>query len=190
MENKIRCGWTNDNEKMIHYHDEVWGVPVHDDRGLYRKLMLDINQAGLSWSTILNKEANFDQAFDDFDIEKVAAYDEKKVEELMANTGIIRNRRKIEAAVNNAQKVLEIQQEFGSFDAYLWNFTKGEIIFGEFDTLAEVPAKTVLSDEITRDLKRRGFRFVGSTIVYAYLQAVGVVNDHIKSCFRYELDRK
>lgn len=190
--NKIeRCGWGNTNEKMQKYHDEVWGVPVYDDdQALFRKLVLDMNQAGLSWQTILNKEENFDAAYDNFDIEKVAAYDDQKIEQLMQDAGIIRNRRKIEAAINNAQKVLEIQQEFGSFSDYLWGFTGHKIVYGDFATMEEVPAKTELSDAVSKDLKKRGFKFVGSTIIYAYMQAIGLVNDHITSCFCYRKGQK
>lgn len=179
-----RCGWANANEKMQQYHDEVWGVPVYDDQGLFRKLMLDINQAGLSWQTILNKMENFDDAYDCFELEKVAAYDEKKILELMDNPGIIRNRRKIEAAIHNAQLVLEMQKEISLTD-YLWGFTDGKIIYGDYKSMDEVPATTELSDKIAKDLKRRGFKFVGSTTIYAFLQAVGIVNDHLQTCFRY-----
>lgn len=185
-----RCSWAESNEKMKQYHDEVWGVPVYDDHGLYRKLMLDMNQAGLSWQTILNKEENFDKAYDGFEIEKVALYDEKKIEALMQDAGIIRNRRKIEAAVSNAQKVLELQQEFGSFSEYLWQFTGHQIVFNEREKMEEVPATSELSDRISKDMKKRGFKFAGSTVIYAFLQAVGIVNDHVKCCFRYEADRK
>ncbi|WP_265460147.1 DNA-3-methyladenine glycosylase I [Enterococcus sp. HY326] len=182
-----RCGWADANQKMQEYHDTVWGVPVYDDQNLFRKLMLDINQAGLSWQTILNKMENFDAAYDNFDIETVANYDEEKILELLDNPGIIRNRRKIEAAINNAQKVLELQKEISLSD-YLWHFTDNQVIYGDYQTLAEVPANTPLSDQIAKDLKKRGFKFVGSTTIYAFLQAVGIVNDHLQSCFRYHQD--
>ncbi|MDH6365751.1 DNA-3-methyladenine glycosylase I [Enterococcus sp. PF1-24] len=181
-----RCDWADSNEKMQAYHDQVWGVAVYEDQALFRKLMLDINQAGLSWQTILNKMENFDEAYDSFELSKVANYDSAKIEELMANAGVIRNRKKIEAAINNAQRVMEIQAELGSFSDYLWHFTDGKIIKGEFATIEEVPAKTALSDEIAKDLKKRGFKFVGSTTIYAFLQAVGIVNDHLQTCDCYQ----
>jgi len=181
----IRCPWTGDDAKMIKYHDEVWGVPVHDDRTLFAKLCLDLMQAGLTWRTILHKQDNFYKAFDDFNIQKVANYDEAKYEELMQDAGIVRNRLKIRAIINNAARVLEIQKEFGSFDAYIWSFTNGETIKNSWKSLDEIPASTPLSDAISKDLKKGGFRFVGTTIIYAFLQAIGVVNDHLVDCFRY-----
>lgn len=180
-----RCPWGDTNEKMAHYHDTVWGVPEYDDQMLFRKLILDLNQAGLSWQTILNKMENFDLAYEHFEIEKVAAFDEQKIESLLQDAGIIRNRRKIEAAVVNAQQVLAIQQEYGSFSTYLWGFVAGKPIDGNRQSIAEVPAKSELSDQIAKDLKRRGFKFVSSTTIYAFLQAVGVINDHLTTCFRY-----
>ncbi|MCL2807490.1 MAG: DNA-3-methyladenine glycosylase I [Coriobacteriia bacterium] len=185
-EESTRCEWANGNEKMALYHDEVWGVPVHDDQQLFAKLCLDCMQAGLSWQTILNKQEYFYKAFDGFDIKIVASYDEAKVEELMHDAGIVRNLLKIRALINNAQRVLEVQKEFGSFDAYLWGFTEGEVIKNSWTSCDEIPASTALSDALSKDLKKRGFKFVGTTIVYAYLQAVGVVNDHLTSCFRYD----
>ena len=181
-----RCPWADGDEKMAQYHDEVWGVPVHDDRMLFAKLSLDLMQAGLMWRTILYKQDNFYEAFDDFHIETVASYDEAKYDELMQDAGIVRNRLKIRAIINNAACVLEIQKEFGSFDAYLWGFTNGETIKNRWQSLDEIPASTPLSDTISKDMKKRGFRFVGTTIIYAFLQAIGVVNDHEVSCFRYE----
>jgi len=181
-----RCPWADGDEKMAKYHDEVWGVPVHDDQRLFAKLCLDLMQAGLMWRTILYKQENFEQAFDDFHIETVAGYDEAKYEELMQDAGIVRNQLKIRAIINNAARVLEVQKEFGSFDAYLWSFTGGETINNAWQKLDEVPAATALSDKISKDLKKRGFRFVGTTIIYAFLQAVGIVNDHLTSCFRYQ----
>lgn len=168
------------------YHDTVWGVPEYDDQRLFRKLVLDMNQAGLSWKTILNKMDNFDQAYEEFEIEKVARFDEAKVEELMQNAGIIRNRRKIEAAIINAQKILDMQAEGLSFSDYLWGYTNHEVLDNQINSASEVPAKTELSDNIAKDLKKRGFKFVGSTTIYAFLQAVGIVNDHEVACFRYE----
>jgi len=183
---KIRCEWAAGDEKMSAYHDEVWGVPVHDDQKLFAKLCLDLMQAGLNWRTILYKQENFEKAFDNFHIETVAEYDEAKYEELMQNAGIVRNQLKIRAIINNASRVLEVQKEFGSFDSYLWGFTQGKVIQNHWKTIDEIPASSPLSDMISKDLKKRGFRFVGTTIIYAYLQAVGVVNDHLTSCFRYQ----
>jgi DNA-3-methyladenine glycosylase I len=171
---------------MAKYHDEVWGVPVHDDQKLFAKLSLDLMQAGLMWRTILYKQENFEKAFDNFHIETVAGYDEAKYEELMRNTGIVRNQLKIRAIINNAACVLEAQKEFGSFDAYLWGFTNGETIKNAWQTIENVPASTPLSDAISKDLKKRGFRFVGTTIIYSFLQVVGIVHDHLTTCFRYE----
>ena len=185
MTEKLRCPWAENDEKMTKYHDEVWGVPVHDDQKLFGKLCLDSMQAGLTWRTILYKQENFEKAFDSFHIETVASYDEEKFSELMQNPGIVRNRLKIHAIINNASRTLEIQNEFGSFDAYLWGFTNGEVIKNHWKTMDEIPASSPLSDAISKDLKKRGFKFVGTTIIYAYLQAVGVVNDHLTSCFRY-----
>lgn len=177
-----RCPWSESNEKMQAYHDEVWGVPEFGDQQLFRKLVLDMNQAGLSWNTILNKMENFDVAYEGFVIETVAAFDEEKVETLMQDSGIIRNRRKIEAAITNAQCVLEIQKEFGSFSDYLWKFVDFQPIENQFSTVVEVPTKSPLSDEISKDLKKRGFKFVGTTIIYAFMEAVGMVNDHLLTC--------
>jgi len=184
--NVTRCPWVEGDVKMTKYHDEVWGVPLHDDQKLFAKLCLDLMQAGLMWRTILYKQENFDKAFDGFHIETVAGYDEAKYEELMLDAGIVRNKLKIRAIINNAARVLEVQKEFGSFDAYLWSFTNGETVKNTWQTLNDVPVSTPLSDTISKDLKKRGLRFVGTTIVYAYLQAVGIVNDHLTSCFRYE----
>lgn len=181
-----RCQWSGNNENMQVYHDTVWGTPEYDDQRLFRKLVLDMNQAGLSWQTILNKMDNFDNAYEQFEIEKVAAFDEAKIESLMQDAGIIRNRRKIEAAIINAQKVLELQAEGISFSDYLWGFTDHQVINHEIGDASEIPAKTELSDQIAKDLKKRGFKFVGSTTIYAFLQAVGIVNDHETACFRYE----
>ena len=182
---KTRCEWAENDEKMEEYHDEVWGVPEHDDRKLFAKLSLDLMQAGLSWRTILYKQENFMKAFDGFDIETVARYGDDKYEELLSDAGIVRNRLKIRAIINNANRVLDVQKEFGSFDAYLWSFTQGKTIKNQWQALDEIPASSPLSDAISKDLKKRGFKFVGTTIIYAFLQAVGIVNDHLTSCFRY-----
>jgi len=185
---KVRCAWAENDEKMAKYHDEIWGVPEHDDQKLFAKLCLDLMQAGLSWRTILYKQEGFLRAFDNFQIETVARYDERKFEELMQDAGIVRNRLKIRAIINNAGRVLEIQKEFGSFGAYLWGFTQGKAIKNHWHSLSEIPASTPLSDAISKDLKKRGFRFVGTTIVYAFMQAVGIVNDHLINCYCYQKD--
>jgi len=182
---KTRCPWAENDEKMAKYHDETWGVPVHDAQQLFAKLCLDLMEAGLAWRTILYKQENFYRAFNDFHIETVANYDEAKFDELMQDAGIVRNRLKIQAIINNANRTLEIQKEFGSFDAYIWSFTNGAVIKNYWQTINEIPASSSLSDAISKDLKKRGFRFVGTTIVYAFLQAVGVINDHLTSCFCY-----
>jgi len=182
---KTRCTWAENDVKMSKYHDEVWGVPVHDDQRLFGKLCLDLMQAGLTWRTILYKQENFEQAFDQFHIETVANYGEAKVEALMQNSGIVRNQMKIRAIINNAKQVLALQNEFGSFDAYVWGFTDGKTIKNRWETLEAIPASTPLSDALSKDLKKRGFKFVGTTIIYAWLQAVGVVDDHLTNCFRY-----
>ena len=181
----IRCPWASGDDRMAKYHDEIWGKPEHDDQKLFAKLCLDLMQAGLMWRTILYKQNGFCKAFDNFHIETVAGYDEAKYEELMQDAGIVRNKLKIRAIINNATCVLEIQKEFGSFDAYIWSFTKGEAIKNHWQAIDGIPASTPLSDSISKDMKKRGFRFVGTTIIYAFLQAVGVVNDHLESCFRY-----
>ena len=184
-----RCEWVGDwddiDDIMAKYHDEEWGVPKRDDRRLFEDLVLDGAQAGLSWSTILNKRENYRQAFDNFDPAKVAEYDEAKIEELLQNPGIVRNRQKVNSAVKNAKAFLKIQDEFGSFDAYIWGFVGGKPIQNEWKTMSELPAKTELSEEIGKDLKKRGMNFVGPTIIYAFMQAVGLVNDHTVDCFRY-----
>jgi DNA-3-methyladenine glycosylase I len=181
-----RCGWAiNDDPLYTAYHDQEWGVPVHDDRLLFEFLVLEGAQAGLSWMTILRKRENFRQAFDGFDTRRVAAFDEAKVAELMANPGIIRNRRKIEAAILNARAFLDVQHEFGSFDSYIWQFVGGKPLKNAWQTLGEIPAQSEASLRMSKDLVRRGFRFVGPTICYAHMQATGMVNDHLVSCFRY-----
>lgn len=183
MEEK-RCPWAI-GEENITYHDEEWGKPKHDDRLLFEMLILEGMQAGLSWVTILKKRESFQKAFDNFDVERVANYDEDKIQELLQNKGIIRNRLKIRGAVKNAQAFLNIQQEFGTFDAYLWGFVDGKQIVNTYEKQDEIPAYTALSDRISKDLKNRGFTFVGTTIIYAYLQAVGIVNDHMTWCKEY-----
>ena len=181
-----RCGWCAGSELYMEYHDKEWGTPAFDDRKHFEFLVLESAQAGLSWITILKKRENYRKAYDGFDPVKVARYSEKKKAALLANPGIIRNRLKIEASINNAVHFLEVQKEFGSFSKYIWSFTKGKQITGKWKTLKELPAKTELSDCISVDLKKRGFKFIGSTIIYSYLQAMGVVNDHITSCYRYK----
>lgn len=181
----IRCEWVGDDPLMKKYHDEEWGVPKHEDRRLFEDLVLDGAQAGLSWMTILRKRENYQEAFDNFDPAKVAVYDEAKIEELLANEGIVRNRQKINSAVKNAQAFLKIQEEFGSFYTYIWGFVEGEPIQNNWQKMSELPAKTELSEKISKDLKKRGFSFVGPTIIYAFMQAVGMVNDHTVDCFRY-----
>lgn len=179
-----RCSWCESDDLYRKYHDEEWGVPVHDDRKHFEFLLLESAQAGLSWLTILRKREGYRRAFDGFDPEKIAAYGEEKLRALMEDSGIVRNRRKIEAAVVNARKFLEIQREFGSFDRYIWGFVGGKPVVGHYGSLDEIPARTELSDRVSGDLKKRGFKFVGSVIVYAHLQATGLVNDHIDACFR------
>lgn len=181
-----RCDWGTSNEIMIKYHDEEWGVPLHDDHKLFEFFVLEGFQAGLSWQIILNKRENFRRAFDHFNPEIVAKYDEGKITELIQNESIIRNKQKITACVNNAHRFLEVQKEFGSFDQYIWGFVDHKPIVNSFKSLKELPAKTPLSDKISSDLKKRGFKFVGSTVVYAHLQATGMVNDHLVDCYRYK----
>jgi len=180
-----RCTWGNSNQRMIQYHDEEWGVPLHNDRLLFEFFVLEGFQAGLSWQIVLNKREAFRQAFDLFDPGKVALYGEAKIAELCENAAIIRNKAKIAACVNNAQRFLEVQSEFGSFDKYIWQFVNHQPIVNRFESLKELPAKTPLSDHISADLKKRGFKFVGSTVIYAHMQATGMVNDHLITCFRY-----
>jgi DNA-3-methyladenine glycosylase I len=180
-----RCGWVHDDSIEVAYHDQEWGVPLHDDRKHFEFIILDGFQAGLSWITILRKRENFRVAFDHFDPEIVARYNEDKQQALLQNKGIIRNRLKIQAATTNAQAFIQVQEEFGSFDTYIWQFVDGKTIQNTWTDLAEVPAKTSISDTMSKDLKRRGFKFVGSTICYAYMQAAGMVNDHVVGCFRH-----
>jgi DNA-3-methyladenine glycosylase I len=180
----IRCSWAS-SEPNIRYHDEEWGVPVHDDRTLFEFLVLEGAQAGLSWETILKKRANYRAAFDNFEPAVIAAYDDAKVASLLADPGIVRNRLKIASAISNARAFAEVQAEFGSFDAYVWRFVGGEPKVNAWRSLAELPARTVESDALSKDLQKRGLRFVGSTICYAFMQAVGMVNDHTVDCIRW-----
>jgi DNA-3-methyladenine glycosylase I len=177
-----RCEWVTNDLLYIKYHDEEWGKPVYDDQTLFEFLLLETFQAGLSWITILKKRENFRIAFDDFDYHKIAQYSSEKHEELLQNAGIIRNKLKIRSATTNAQAFIQIQQEFGSFSAYIWAYVDGKPVINSFKSIEEVPASTALSDQISKDLKTRGFKFVGSTIVYAHMQATGMVNDHIVGC--------
>jgi DNA-3-methyladenine glycosylase I len=180
-----RCGWQGTDPLYVAYHDAEWGVPVHDDRLLFEFLVLEGAQAGLSWLTILRKRENYRRAFAGFDPVKVARFDRRKVERLLGDPGIVRNRLKVESAVSNARAFLAVQQEFGSFDAYQWSFVGGRPVRNRFRSLEEVPPRTAVSDAFSKDLRERGFRFVGSTIVYAHMQAVGMVNDHLVGCFRH-----
>jgi DNA-3-methyladenine glycosylase I len=175
---------------MIAYHDKEWGVPVHNDRKLFEFMLLDAFQAGLSWSTILNKRQNFKKAFDNFDPKKIARYDKRKVARLLKDAGIVRNRRKIEATVENARAFLKVKQEFGTFDKFIWQFVGGRPRQNRFRTMRQIPPNTEQSDAMSKELKKRGFKFVGSTICYAFMQAAGMVNDHVVSCFRYPHIRK
>lgn len=180
-----RCEWCLKNDLYMHYHDNEWGVPVHHDRVLFEFLTLEGAQAGLSWLTILRKRENYRLAYDGFDPEIVAGYDEVKMNDLLQNAGIIRNKQKILASVNNAHCFLKVQKEFGSFDRYMWSFIDFKPVVNYFETLKEIPATTAISDMISKDMKARGFKFVGSTIVYSHMQATGMVNDHLVSCYRY-----
>jgi DNA-3-methyladenine glycosylase I len=183
----IRCAWAQ-GELMMRYHDEEWGVPVHDDRTLFEFLILEGAQAGLSWETIFNKRENYRAAFDGFDAQRIALYDRRKIAQLLRNPGIVRNRLKIASAVSNAQALLRVQKEFGSFDRYIWQFVDGRPRVNSWKTRQRVPASTPQSDAMSKALKKRGFNFVGSTICYALMQAVGMVNDHVTQCFRYKLE--
>jgi len=180
-----RCAWAENSEIEQEYHDKQWGVPVHDDRLLFEILTLESAQAGLSWHTILTKREGYKKAFDNFNIEKVAAYSENKIEELLQNSAIIRNKLKINATINNAKIILEIQKEYGSFDTYIWSFVNGKTIQNSWKESSDVPASTALSDTMSKAMKKRGFNFIGSTICYSYMQAVGMINDHLTTCFRY-----
>lgn len=181
-----RCDWVSDDPLYIAYHDEEWGLPVHDEQRLFEFLILETFQAGLSWITILRKRENFRKAFDQFDYKKVAKYGEPKIEELLQNAGIIRNKLKVRAAVSNAQAFMEVQKEFGSFDKYIWGFVNGKPLQNGFKKMNDIPAKTEIAEALSKDLKKRGFKFVGPTVVYAHMQATGMVNDHTTDCFRYK----
>lgn len=185
MKEKIRCGWSTSDPIYIKYHDEEWGVPIHDDRKLFEFLILEGFQAGLSWITILRKRDNFRKAFDDFDAEKVARYGKRKINSLLKDEGIIRNKLKVEAAVTNARAFLKVREEFGSFDKYIWQFVNHKPVKNKFKSLKEVPASTEISGIMSKDLKKRGFKFVGTTICYAHMQATGMVNDHIVTCWKH-----
>lgn len=185
----VRCTWPGADELYLDYHDDEWGTPLHDDRRLFEMLILEGAQAGLSWITILRKRVAFRKAFDDFQPEKVAKYGDKKVAELLANAAIIRNRSKINAAIGNARAFLETKEEFGSFDKYIWQFVGSKPIVNKWKRGGQIPAETKESQAMSKDLKKRGFRFVGPTICYAYMQATGMVNDHLVDCFRYEQTR-
>lgn len=180
-----RCSWAEGSQIEQDYHDTEWGVPLHDDRGLFELITLEGAQAGLSWLTVLKKRDNYRKLFDDFDVNKIARYNQRKVTALLKNPGIIRNRLKIESTISNARAFVEIQDEFGSFDNYIWRFTNGKPVINHWKKLQDVPASTELSDIMSKELKKRGFRFVGTTICYAFMQASGMVNDHTVDCFRY-----
>jgi len=184
-DDKTRCAWAGSDELYMHYHDEEWGRPLHDDQRLFEMLVLESMQAGLSWRTVLHKRENFRKAFDGFAIDKILLYGDTKMAELLADGGLIRNRLKLQAVLDNARAFVQVQREFGSFDAYIWAFVDHEPIQNSWKTLAEIPATTELSDQMSRDLKKRGFKFVGSTSIYAYMQSIGLVNDHTTDCFVY-----
>ena len=186
MSDKNRCAWCLKFDQYIEYHDNEWGVPVHDDRIHFEFLILEGAQAGLSWSTILKKREGYRKAFADFDPVKVARFSEAKLEKILLDPGIIRNRLKVFAAVNNAKRFLEVQKEFGSFDKYIWSFVKGKPIVNKWKSLKQVPPTTTESDALSKDLIKRGFKFVGSTVIYAHMQACGLINDHLVDCFRYK----
>ena len=185
MTSKKRCGWCTADPIYIEYHDKEWGRPVHDDRLLFEFLILEGAQAGLSWLTVLKKRENYRQSFDNFDAAKIARYDAKKVKQLLANAGIIRNRLKIASAISNAKAFLAVKKEFGTFDKYIWQFVDGKTQKSHFPHYKNLPTKTPQSDAMSQDLKKRGFNFIGSTICYAFMQAVGMVDDHTTDCFRY-----
>ncbi|USL95408.1 DNA-3-methyladenine glycosylase I [Riemerella anatipestifer] len=185
LKNKERCGWVTNDEIYINYHDTEWGEPVFEDKKLFEMLLLEGFQAGLSWITILKKRENFRQAFDNFNYTKIATYNQTKLEELLCNTEIIRNRLKIESSVKNAKAFIKVREEFGTFSQYIWRFVEHQPIRNEFKNLLEVPASTPLSDKISKDLKKRGFKFVGTTIIYAFMQAIGMVNDHVQTCYKH-----
>lgn len=184
MEN--RCEWSGTDELYVKYHDEEWGVPIHDDKVHFEFLILEGAQAGLSWITVLRKRENYRKAFDNFDVKKVAKYTENKIEKLLQNPGIIRNKLKVRSTVSNAKAFLEVQQEFGTFDKYIWQFVNYKPILNKWKKMSDLPATSKESDTLSKDLKKRGFKFVGSTIMYAHMQAIGMINDHTVDCFRYK----
>ncbi len=185
MNEIARCPWPSNNTLMIDYHDNEWGVPLHDDQKLFEFMVLDTFQAGLSWQIVLNKREGFRRAFCNFDFQQIALFDEEKVAELMLDSGIIRNKAKINATIGNAKAFIKIQEQFGSFDAYIWQFTKGKTINNHLQALSQMPVKSSESDAMSKDLMTKGFKFVGSTICYAFMQAAGMVNDHLEDCFRF-----
>lgn len=184
--NKNRCSWCGEDPLYIQYHDKEWGTPVYSDDKLFEFLILETFQAGLSWITVLRKRENFREAFDQFDYQKIAKYDDKKYHELLQNAGIIRNKLKIKATISNANAFMDIQKEFGSFSKYIWGFVNNKPIVNHWKTMKEIPATTEISDILSTDLKKRGFKFVGSTVIYAHMQATGMVNDHVVDCFRFK----
>jgi len=183
---KIRCDWSAGFQEYVDYHDQEWGVPTHDDKKHFEFLILEGAQAGLSWATILKRRKGYRKAFVNWDVKKVAKFDQKKIDEILQDPGVIRNKLKIHGSVTNANKFLEVQNEFGSFDAYIWGFVGGKPLVNKYEEMSEIPATTKESDALSKDLKKRGFKFVGSTIMYAHMQACGLVNDHVVSCFRYK----
>lgn len=188
---KVRCEWVNGgNELYYEYHDDEWGVPIHDDRMLFEFLILEGAQAGLSWATVLNKREGYRKAFDNFDLKKVSKYDQTKIDALLQNPEIIRNKLKVNATVVNAGLILDMQKEFGSFDAYIWQFVGGKTIQNKWQDMSEVPVSTPESDAMSKDLKKRGFKFIGTTICYAFMQATGMVNDHSMDCFCFDKNKK
>jgi DNA-3-methyladenine glycosylase I len=182
---KVRCGWCGEDELYVHYHDTEWGVPVYDDHKLFEYLLLETFQAGLSWITVLRKRERFREVFDQFDFHKISVYDAIKVEELLVDAGIIRHRKKIEAAITNAGAFIKIRNDFGTFSNYIWQFVDNQVVKNSFHQLSELPGKTEIAEIISKDLKKRGFKFIGPTVVYAHMQATGMVNDHLITCFRY-----
>ena len=186
MKTKTRCAWVSDDPLYIHYHDHEWGNPIHDDRLLFEFLILEGMQAGLSWLTILKKRDNFRSSFDNFNPKLISQYDQHKINQLLSNPGIIRNKLKIEAAIKNAITFLSVKKEYGSFSDYIWQFTDGKTVKNHWKSIKQIPSRTEISDRMSKDLKKRGFKFVGSTICYAFMQAVGIVNDHTIDCFRYK----
>jgi len=190
MKKLNRCGWCEGDELYETYHDNEWGVPVYDDDTIFEFLILETFQAGLSWITVLRKRENFREAFDDFDYKKIANYSEDKIQELLENAGIIRNKLKVRATVTNAQNFIKIQEEYGSFSEYIWSYVDGSPVQNQVENYKEAPATTNVSDKLSKDLKKKGFKFVGSTVIYAHMQATGIVNDHEVSCFRHKEVKK